>query len=60
MLPQRGVGNWDDWGYSNSVATTLSPGRHTVTIEFLPENENMNFEVNHALLDQLILRRLAQ
>lgn len=60
VLPQRGVGNWDDWGYSNSVATTLSPGRHTVTIEFLPENENMNFEVNHALLDQLILRRLAQ
>jgi len=58
VMPQRGVGNWNDWGYSNSVETHLTPGLHTVTIRFLPENENMNFQVNHALIDQLTLRRL--
>lgn len=56
VFPQRGVGNWDDWGYTNTVETDLTPGIHSVTIDFLPENENMNFKVNHALIDQLILR----
>lgn len=58
VMPQRGVGNWSDWGMSNTVETRLSPGTHTVTVEFLPENENMNLKINHALLDQVHLRRL--
>lgn len=58
VMPQRGVGNWNDWGMSNTVEMRLTPGHHTVTVEFLPENENMNRNVNHALVDQVHLRRL--
>lgn len=53
VLPQRGRANWDDWGWTNSVIETLEPGDHTVTIEFIPDNENMNIETNHALIDLL-------
>ncbi|MDE6438169.1 MAG: hypothetical protein K2L62_00765, partial [Muribaculaceae bacterium] len=58
VMPQRGTGNWNDWGMSNMVETRLTPGRHTVSLEFLPENENMNLRINHALVDQVHLRRI--
>ena len=58
VMPQRGVGNWSDWGMSNTVEAYLTPGTHTLTLQFLPENENMNLKINHALVDQLVLRRL--
>lgn len=54
VMPQRGRGNWDDWGYTNSLLVEgLTPGAHTVTIEYLPDNENMNIDTNHALIDLL-------
>lgn len=55
VMPQRGVGNWNDWGTTNSLAVHLTPGRHTIGIEFRPENENMNLSTNHALIDRLRL-----
>lgn len=58
VMPQRGVGNWNDWGSSNSIIVTLSKGRHVLDIAFLPENENMNITTNHALIDELILTRI--
>lgn len=58
VLPHRGRGNWDDWGYSNSLLIPgLTPGAHTITIEYLPEDENMNIATNHALLDRLTLTK---
>lgn len=60
VMPQRGVGNWNDWGESNSVEVTLPAGRHILKLEFMPENENMNLEINHALLDRISLRRLSR
>ena len=57
VMPQRGVGNWNDWGYSDSVIVELEPGAHTFSVEYLPENENMNLGTNHALIDALILTR---
>lgn len=58
VLPHRGRGNWDDWGYSNSLLIPgLTPGTHTLTIEYLPEDENMNIATNHALLDRLTLTK---
>lgn len=59
VMPQRGSGNWSDWGESNSLEITLPAGRHTIAVEFMPENENMNFKVNHALIDRIILRKLS-
>lgn len=58
VMPQRGRGNWDDWGLSNSVYLPgLSAGLHTITIDYRPDNENMNIDTNHALVDQLVLTR---
>lgn len=57
VMPQRGVANWNDWGLSNSVAVELTPGKHTLTISYLPEDENMNISTNHALLDRIILEK---
>lgn len=48
VLPHRGKGNWDERGWSNSVMVPLTAGQHTLTIDFRPENENMNIHTNHA------------
>jgi len=58
VMPQRGVANWDDWGNSNVIETTLTAGKHTVTIDFRPENNNMNINTNHALIDEIVLEKL--
>ncbi len=58
VLPQRGVANWDDWGMSNPVIVEIPTRGATITLDFLPEDENMNLTTNHALIDQLILYRL--
>jgi hypothetical protein len=53
VLPQRGENVWDNWGYTNSVMVELTKGNHTITLEFKKYNENMNGEVNFALIDYL-------
>ncbi|MDE6810754.1 MAG: hypothetical protein K2J15_00215 [Muribaculaceae bacterium] len=55
VMPQRGQGNWDDYGWSNSVATRLTPGHHEIKLDFRPENENMNIARNHARINGLRL-----
>lgn len=55
VMPHRGVANWNDWGYSNSVLVDITPGEHVFTLELLPEDENMNLHTNHALIDAVIL-----
>lgn len=55
VMPQRGVGNWNDWGMTNYLPVTLSKGAHKITIEMMPYDENMNLATNHALIDALIL-----
>lgn len=57
VLPQRGSGNWDDWGESTVIPVSLSAGSHTITLEYRPEDENMNLHTNHALIDGLTLRK---
>ncbi len=58
VLPQRGVANWDDWGLSNPVVVDIPAENATITLDFLPEDENMNLVTNHALIDRLIMRKL--
>ena len=55
VLPHRGRDNWDEYGWSNSVKVELTPGEHTVGLEFRPENENMNITTNHAVISGLRL-----
>ncbi len=53
VLAQRGDRNWTDWGYSNELKTGLTTGIHTLVLEFLPHNENMNTQTNSAVLDYM-------
>ncbi|MDE6537814.1 MAG: hypothetical protein K2M13_07250 [Muribaculaceae bacterium] len=48
VLPQRGKGNWDEHGWTNSVKISIPEGEHSLRIDYRPENENMNIAVNHA------------
>ena len=58
VFPQRGRGEWSNWGFTNGLPVTLSKGRHLLTIEYLPANENMNESVNQAMIDELRVIRL--
>jgi hypothetical protein len=55
VLPQRGVDEWSDWGFSNPILVRLEKGTQTLTLAYEPANENMNGEVNQAMLDYLRL-----
>ncbi|RSK24025.1 glycogen debranching protein [Hymenobacter metallilatus] len=58
VLPQRGVAEWSSWGFSNPILVRLPKGSHTLTLRFEPANENMNGEINQAMLDYLRLTRV--
>lgn len=58
VLPHRGVANWDDWGMTNSVIVDVPAGEHAFTLEYLPEDENMNINTNHALLDRIVIEKV--
>ncbi|SHJ14629.1 alpha-L-rhamnosidase [Hymenobacter daecheongensis DSM 21074] len=58
VLPQRGVDEWSDWGFSNPILTRLEKGSQTLQLTFDAENENMNGDVNQAMLDYLRLTRV--
>jgi hypothetical protein len=58
VLPQRGRDEWSNWGYSNSVKLRLAKGSNSLTIRFSDYNDNMNGEINQAMLDQLRIIRL--
>ncbi|MFT3823830.1 MAG: trehalase family glycosidase [Chitinophagaceae bacterium] len=53
VFPQRGKDEWSTWGYSNMVKVYLTKGKHNLSLVYLPANENMNGEVNQAMLDWL-------
>jgi len=58
VLPQRGVDEWSNWGYTNAVLVQLPAGASTLTLAYEPANTNMNGAVNQAMLDCLRLRRV--
>lgn len=58
VLPQRGVNNWTEWGYTNPVKVYFEKGTHTLTLTYESANENMNGEINQALLDYLRVTKL--
>lgn len=51
VFPQRGKNEWSNWGFTNDLPVILSKGQHIITIKYLPSNENMNEEVNQAMID---------
>ena len=53
VFPQRGKEEWSNWGWSNAVKAFLKKGRHNIYLSLEPENENINGEINQAMLDHL-------
>lgn len=60
VMPQRGVGNWNDWGMSNSIRVKLSPGVHEVKLVYNPEDGNMNLATNHAIVDGVLVEKVSE
>jgi hypothetical protein len=58
VLPQRGVGEWSDWGFTNAVLVPLPKGTHQLTLAYEPANANMNEAVNQAMLDYLRVQKI--
>ena len=58
VMPTRGVGRWNDWGSTNSVAVTLPAGESSLSLVFEPWDENMNLSTNHAIIDRVVLTYL--
>jgi len=58
ILPQRGTNEWSNWGNTNFVQVKLSKGKHSISMVFEPQNENMNGDINQAMIDKMVVYRL--
>ncbi len=58
VMPQLGSDEWSNWGFSNPVRVQLAQGENRLQLRFMPWNENMNVEVNTAMLDYIRLSKL--
>ena len=58
VLPQRGKEEWSNWGMSNSVRVRLTKGNHQLALALEPFNENMNIDINQAMLDYIRIVKL--
>lgn len=58
VFPQRGTSEWSEWGFSNSVLTTLKAGKNTILLDYTPQNTNMNGETNEAMIDYLRITKI--
>ena len=58
VFPQRGTGEWSDWGFSNGIIVSLKEGINLFRVEFSDWNINMDGEINEAMLDYMRLTRI--
>jgi len=58
VLPQCGVEEWSNWGFTNAVLVQLPKGTHRLTLAYEPANANMNGVVNQAMLDHLRIQKI--
>jgi len=57
VFPQRGDNDWSSKGWSNSLKIKLKEGKHNFQLTFQKQNENMNMDINDAVLYQMRLIR---
>jgi hypothetical protein len=58
IFPQRGTNEWSAWGETNSYVIKFAAGKQRISLRMEDWNENMNGEINQAMIDQLLLRFL--
>lgn len=58
VFPQRGTDEWSDWGWSNSYKVNLKKGNNQLRLVLEEWNNNMNVDVNRAMIDYIRLIKL--
>ena len=58
VFPQRGKEEWSNWGMSSSVKVYLKKGKNIVSLSYENYNENMNEEINQAMIDAIRIVKL--
>ncbi|MDF1546525.1 MAG: hypothetical protein P1P88_01810 [Bacteroidales bacterium] len=58
VMPQIGKDEWSNFGYSNLWEVALKKGKNVIELSFEDYNENMNVEVNRAMLDGVRIRKM--
>lgn len=58
VLPQRGTNEWSDWGFSNSHKINLVKGENQLELVMEAWNNNMNVDVNRAMIDYIRLYKV--
>jgi hypothetical protein len=59
VMPQRGLGKWDDWEFSNRIQHRFKTGKHTIELRMEKKDNNMNFIHNRVLVDEVEARRIS-
>ena len=57
-MPHRGTNEWSNWGYSNEIKVPLKKGENLLQINYESNNQNMNIDINQAMLDKVEIRKL--
>ena len=55
VFPQLGTNEWSAWGHSGTTQVRFKPGKQTISLRLEDWNENMNGEINQALIDYMSL-----
>ncbi|MHB1146307.1 MAG: alpha-L-rhamnosidase-related protein [Lutibacter sp.] len=58
VLPQRGLNEWSDWGFTNSHKVHLNKGKNELKLTLENWNINMNVDINSAMLDFLRVHKI--
>lgn len=58
VMPHRGTNEWSNWGYSNEIKVPLKKGENLLQINYESNNQNMNIDINQAMLDKVEIRKL--
>jgi hypothetical protein len=53
VFPQQGKNEWSNWGYTNSIKVNLTKGNHTIMLSLEDFDDNMNGEINQAMIDNM-------
>lgn len=58
VFPQRGENLWNEWGVTNSVRVKLKKGLNNFSLVFEEWNNNMNTDINRALVKEALLEKV--
>lgn len=53
IMPQRGLGAWEDWGLSSRITEHLAAGKHSIELRMEKNDNNMNFQKNDVRVDHV-------